>query len=85
MQQVSEILQHSLIAFEEAHINDLAMAIRSLGDRLAWANAYSTPGVQICGGRNRLLHQMAGDQTLVYNLQQCITINSTREDSQPLF
>ena len=59
-----------LFTFREAHINDLAIAIHSLRDRLDWSDAYSTPDVQICSGCSRLLHQVGEGQTPVYNLQQ---------------
>ena len=64
VRQEQEILQHSQITSEEAHINDLAMAVPSLGDRLDWSVAYSMPDIQLCSGHSRLLHQVGGGQTL---------------------
>ena len=37
-------MRHSQIASEEAHINDLAMAVRSLGDRFDWFVPTARPG-----------------------------------------
>ena len=64
MRQVPEILQHSQIASREAHINDLVVAFRSLGDRFDWSDAYDTSSVQVCSGHSQLLHQVGSGKPL---------------------